>query len=253
MDKFMKDKIRNTISNLGALSEKTVLEVPELKFIRVDYKDPQEYPVVDDSWQTLKRHERIHGCDDHFWLYTKIKTPKVQENQQLYLKMITSGNGGWDADNPQGLIYLNGEITQGIDKNHRRVMLEADREYEVMLYFYMGMAENRLEVMMNVLTIDTDLEELYYDMKVPYDTMLCYDKDDYNSIVIAKYLEQACNLIDFRDTKSDEFYKSVKVAQKYLKEEFYEKECGNSNVIVNYIGHTHIDVACKEHFPQFLP
>ncbi len=243
MDKFIKDKIRITVDNLKNISENTVLKLSELRYIKSGYKKPQEYPAFDESWKLLNRHERVCGKDDHFWIYAKIKTPQTKPNEQVYLKIITDSNGGWDSDNPQGLIYINGEIVQGIDKNHRTVSMESNKEYEIMLYFYMGMQEKRLEVMMDIITNNTDLTELYYDMKVPYDAMLCFDNDDYNHITILKHLERACNIIDFSDIQSEKFYKSVEAAKKYLKEEFYEKECGNSNVKVNYIGHSHIDVA----------
>ena len=58
-----------------------------------------------------------------------------------------------------------------------------------------------------------------------------------------KYLEQACNIIDFSVPGSDSFYKSVLDAREYMRTEFFEKECGSSDAVVSLIGHTHIDVA----------
>ena len=243
MDKFIQEKIRVTLDNLSNISEKTVLKVSELRYIESGYKRSQEYPVFDENWKVLKRHERICGKDDHFWFYTKIKTPQINSDRSLYLKITTDIKSGWDLYNPQGLIYLNGEIVQGIDKNHCTVVLEPNKEYEVMMYFYVGMEQTFTEVMMDIIECNNTIKELYYDMKVPYDAMLCFDREDYNHITILKHLERACNIIDFSDINSESFCKSIQSSTEYLKEEFYKKECGSSNVTVNYVGHSHIDVA----------
>lgn len=243
MDKFITDKIRITCENLKELSKTTVYEVPELKYIPSEYKKTNEYPTVDNTWQSFGRYDRVQGKDKHFWFYTEIKTPPAKDNKYYTLEVITGSEGLWDASNPQGLLYLNDEIVQGIDINHKQAVLEADTEYKIMLYFYVGMIDKHIEVMMNVNEIDIPVKDLYYDMQVPYEATLCFDSKDYLHIKTLKHLEQACNRIDFRGGKDEAFYKSVEVAKKYLKEEYFEKECGNSDAIVNYIGHTHIDVA----------
>lgn len=243
MNKFVKDKIRVSCETLWELSEKNVRKIPELRYISSGYKKAEEKAEPDENWQIFKRHDRVHGKDSHFWFYTEIRTPEVEEGQTLVLELITSNEGSWDALNPQGLIYLNGVVTQGMDINHRQVILEPDKDYKVLLYFYTGMIDSYLDVMFDLKTIDQAVRKLYYDMKVPYDAAMCFDEDDYTHIKIMKALEQTCNRIDFRKPGSMLFYESIAAAGKYIQEEFYEKMCGASDVTVSYIGHTHIDVA----------
>nr|WP_289707577.1 hypothetical protein [Enterocloster clostridioformis] len=39
--------------------------------------------------------------------------------------LITTGREGqWDATNPQMLFYLNGKIVQGVDVNHREILIK---------------------------------------------------------------------------------------------------------------------------------
>lgn len=243
MDRFIKDKIRVTYENLQNLSEKVIYEIPEVKYIPYGYKSAQEIPKVDESWQKFCRNERIYGKDKHFWFYTEIKTPSISGTQQLVFEIVTGHEDEWDATNPQGLLYLNGEIVQGIDVNHRQVPIEANKEYKILLYFYTGMEESYTDVMMNIKAIDTPVKQLYYDIKVPYDAAMCFKEDDYTHIKTIKYLEQTCNRINFRSPGTKEFYDSIEEARKYIKEEYYEKVCGNSDAVVSYVGHTHIDVA----------
>lgn len=243
MDAFIKDKIRVTCENLKRLSEKTVYEIPELQFVPWDYKKAGERPTPDENWRPFARFERVQGKDKHFWFYTALKTPTILQNEQLFLELITGREGQWDATNPQGLLYLNGEIVQGLDTNHRQAAVKPDTEYEILLYFYTGMIDSHVEVMMNLKSVDLPVQKLYYDLKVPYDAALCLEENEYTHIKTLKHLERACNFLDFRKPGSKDFYDGIAAADGYLQKAYYEKACGKKEVIVNYIGHTHIDVA----------
>lgn len=243
MDAFIKDKIRVTCENLKRLSEKTVYEIPELQFVPWDYKKAGERPTPDETWRPFARFERVQGKDKHFWFYTALKTPTILRNEQLFLELITGREGQWDATNPQGLLYLNGEIVQGFDTNHRQAAVQPDTEYEILLYFYTGMIDSHVEVMMNLKSVDLPVQKLYYDLKVPYDAALCLEENEYTHIKTLKHLERACNFLDFRKPGSKDFYDGIAAADGYLQKAYYEKACGKKEVIVNYIGHTHIDVA----------
>jgi len=243
MDKFIKEKISVTCGNLEQLCEEVVYEVPQLRYKDSDYKKCGEYPDVDDTWKILPRGERLCGKDKHFWLYTEITTPAAKENEQIAMELITGKDGNWDAANPQGLVYLNGKAVQGLDINHRKLLLEPEKNYQIMVYFYVGMISIPVEVSMNIVKIDTTVRDMYYDLKVPYDALGCFEEKDYIYVKTLKCLEQACNRLDFRGGKNESFYNGIAAAEKYLKEEYYGKEWGNTDAVVSYIGHTHIDVA----------
>ncbi len=241
MNKFIKDKIRITIDNIGSRMKKNICEISEVKYIECGYKESAELPDIDANWKSLKRGDFVEGRDRHYWLSCEIKTPRTEENEDIVLEMITGSMGTWDLENPQGLLYLNGKIVQGFDINHRYAYLESDRQYNVLIYFYTGPICDKVEIMLNLAAVNNQIKKLYYDLKVPYDAAMCMDEDDYNHIKIIKCLEQACNLVDFRNEAV--FFDSVSNAEEYIKTEFYEKECGTNDVIISYVGHTHIDVA----------
>ena len=243
MDKFIKDKVRVTCANLEQMCEEVVYEVSSLKYKESGYKKSGEFLVADNTWKTLQRGERLKGKDLHFWLYAHITTPAVNDNEQLAMELITGKDGDWDGLNPQCLVYINGKVVQGLDINHRKVLLEPEKNYDIMIYFYVGMISIPIEVIMNVIKIDKLVRNIFYDLKVPYDALDCFDEQDYIYVKTLKCLEQACNCIDFRSGKNGDFYKSIENAEKYLKEEYYGKEWGNTDAVVSYIGHTHIDVA----------
>lgn len=233
MDKFIKDKIKVTCDNLYNDFTQTLLKVPSLKYISTDYKNPQEIPVVSENWDILKRGDGLNENDKHFWFHTKITTPPCEENKEYAIKITTASDSIAGDLKPQGLLYLNGEIAQGADINHTTVLLEGDKEYDILLYFYTGMMDCNVEPFMSLESYEIRVKKLYYDLKVPYDAAMCLKEDDYSHIKIIKHLEQACNLIDFREIGSKEYYDSIQKADEYIIKEFYEKECGNCDAVVN--------------------
>jgi hypothetical protein len=55
-------------------------------------------------------------------------------------------------------------------------------------------------------------------------------------------ITESLNLLDLREEFSQNFYESLMNAQRYIKEEFYEKYCEKQKQTICCVGHTHIDV-----------
>lgn len=105
------------------------------------------------------------------------------------------------------------------------------------------MIDVKIDVLPSLQLVDIRTEKLYYDMRVPLDAALCLSDDSDNRNTIIKSLSFAANLIDMRVPKSDEYYNSIDATEDYLEKEFYGKFCGDKEIKVSCIGHTHIDVA----------
>lgn len=161
----------------------------------------------------------------------------------MYFQLLTGCEGEWDAKNPQGLVYLNGKMVQALDVNHTDVPLEPETYYDMYIYFYVGMHENSVRFLPSLCLLDTRIEQLYYDVWVPYRAALCFAEHDNNYIKIMKALDIALLHLDLRVPKSEAFYRSIEETAQYLKDEFYDKLCGDNGVTISCIGHTHIDVA----------
>ncbi len=270
MNSFIKDKVRVTIANLKQLSELSAEPIKAWKYIPCDYKENNNLPMPDDTWADFGYDDILKGRDQHFWFYSKIKTPSVSKTEEVFMELSTGHEKEWPGTNPQGLIYLNGELAYGMDINHRTVVLKPDTEYEIHMYFHIGRRSEVSNLRAQIKVRDLRLQKLYYDMSVPYEAARCFPETDYAYIKTMRHLDKACNLLDFSQCYSlvgdktnaavtgvlatseiakdsslynEKFHKSVDKAIEYLKTEYFEKECGTSNAIVNYVGHTHIDVA----------
>ena len=240
---FKAEKIRVLCEKLSELKTDVLGYIDGFEYTSCDYKGSTNAPDEAAVFKKFEKGSRISGKDCHFWFKNKIKTPLKENGKELYFRLTTGNEGEWDAINPQCLVYLNGKIAQGLDMNHTTLPLEFDSEYDIMIYFYTGMNDGYLEFIPELITNDIKINNIYYDIHVPYDAAKCFDESDDNYITIIKYLDEAVRKIYFLVPKSPEFYKSIDEAAAYMKDVFYGSICGKSEKTVNCIGHTHIDVA----------
>ncbi len=210
-----------------------------------EYADVAKIP--DEEWEDYRTGNLWGGRDFHVWFKTRIQIPDQFAGQPTALVMRTGYEGEWDALNPQFLAYVNGEVVQGLDVNHRELLLtekaKAGDVYEVYLWGYTGMHDRQSNLFTHLVTIDRELEALYYNIKVPLEITRLMEKEDKNRIDILNYLEKAVNLLDLRRPYSESFHASVKEVNAFLDQEFYGQYCGHEDMTATAVGHTHIDVA----------
>ena len=252
---FITEKIKNMCWQLNEWKTVSKKEIDFLYLECPEYKVTNTPTSSDADWKSFKNGNRFSGIDNHYWMHFKIPKISKEEGKEARLTLKTGREGQWDACNPQFTVYLNGKTTQALDVNHTWLPLEYEKEYDVYIYAYTGMDGGNFDVLVSIDTVDLAIEGLFYDINVPYLSMLELPKnkkehsrgisteDSYNYIKIRNCLDKALMKLDLREVYSEDFYKSINEATKYLKEEFYEKICGNSESVISCIGHTHIDVA----------
>lgn len=205
--------------------------------------DKKVLPKEVTEWQTFNPPYTLYEQEKYYWFKANFTVKRKDNHQKAYLCVDTHIDISRNSSTirPQGLLYLNGEIVQGVDINHGDVLLE-DGDYEMYLLFYTHTFIRHLPLDFSVRYIDSRIDNLYYDLFVPYQGIRLLDQKSNDYVLSVSTLEKALNLLDVRDVYSENFYNSVQAVSQFLKEEFYGKICG-SNQTVNMIGHTHIDVA----------
>ena len=240
--RYLDEKAEKTAWQLLALTKREAVSLDDFYIKFCDYKNDNVIPDIDQSWQKLEPYMLLDGKDMHCWIRGSFRTPKAIDGCYYALEFEQQNKNS----RIQVLLYLNGEMTQGLDVNHTRTFLKPDTEYDAAFYCYFDSISPFSGLTPKLITVCSETEQLYFDFYVPLDALYCLDKasDDYR--VILHHLEFAANRIDFRKPYSDEYYEGIHNAREYLKHEFYEKECGkNKDVTVNCMGHSHIDVAWR--------
>jgi len=241
---FVDKKIKFTIDHIRNGIDVEVYH-PDVYFIPCEYKTTNTPPAPDAGWEKFNGTITDTGIDKHFWFKLDIDVPGPKDEVEYRLRAKTGREGQWDAQNPQCTVFIDGETAyQAFDTNHVETPVSSGK-HTVYIYFYTGMnGISSVNMSIALYGIDLVTEALYYDMNVPYEAMLELSPDSREYHLISNYLDKACQFIDYRKQRLGGFRDSVKEALKYMREEFYEKEClNNCRNELALIGHTHIDVA----------
>jgi alpha-mannosidase len=200
----------------------------------------------DENWTDYISGSLWGGYDKHQWFRTTVKIPERFEGKNVVFRITTGREGLWDATNPQFLFYVDGKLIQGLDVNHREVLLsefaETDKEYSIAFLGYSGLIDSKITIFTDLCVLDKKIEDIYYNLNVPLSVARLLENNDDNKIRILSKLGTAINMLDLRKIYSCEFYQSVEFANNYLRKEFYSN-VNYYSPVVTAIGHTHIDIA----------
>ena len=213
-----------------------------------EYNDPAAADASEEPWEAFdSQRDHWYGPDRHDWFKTELTVPESFEGRPLWLVIHTQIDEWDDAKNPQFLLFVNGEIIQGIDMNHREVLItpaaKAGEVYQIDLQSYTGIIHSEFRLMGEIAEFDPEIQALYYDIQVPLWALDRMEDDDKTRLDIITILNDTVQRLDFRQLYSPEFYASVREAGTYIKKALYEDLAGFDDIIATCIGHTHIDVA----------
>ena len=241
----IKEKLQTFCKVLAQHATTPLFSVDCIDITECGYKQGHTPPET--GWQPLGV---IQGADRHHWLRFSFQTPVAAEGSE-YLLQCSTGLRGWDAENPQGLLYLNGKMVQGLDLNHTEAFLEPDTHYDALVYLYTGVVTRPFPFEVTILQRFTEVFGLYYDILTPLEALEYLNENTAEYRQILTHLEQAVNLVDTRTPHSPSYFVSISAAREFLKTEFYEGICTTEGKpVVHCIGHTHIDVEWKWHRAQ---
>ncbi|HWT76957.1 MAG TPA: alpha-mannosidase [Mobilitalea sp.] len=213
-----------------------------------NYIYPRDADEATEEWKAFdSKTMHWYGPDEHYWFRASFQVPSSFHGKSMWLNIKTQIEEWDDGKNPQFLLFVNSIATQGIDMNHRKVLLTRDavegQNYVVELQSYTGILHSEFNLIVQLLEIDPRIEKLYYDLSVPLSAFSRMEQDDKVRRDMEAVLNQAINLLDLRTPYSEDFYASLEQADRYLQKALYEEMAGFKDVIATCIGHTHIDVA----------
>lgn len=245
---FLDKRAKVICEELKKLKVKQKFTIGQWKYKEGNYIHPQDVEAADTAWQDFDcRHMHWYGKDRHYWFKTIYRVPEELDGKRMWLHVCTQIDEWDDAKNPQFLLFVNGEAVQGIDMNHRDVFLcpeaHAGEEMTLELQAYSGTLHSEFNLIVEMREIDRQIEKLYYDLWVPLEAFSRMDEDDRNRRNIEEILNTTVNFLDLRTPYSEEFYRTLEEASRYIDKALYSDMAGYKDVIATCIGHTHIDVA----------
>lgn len=192
------------------------------------------------------------GHDAHYWFMTQWKITKDYINAPIVVQLATGATDIWNTDNPQIMVYKDSVLIGSMDMNHHTLVIESQPqdEQKMTLVFYAYSNTERATNFfdLHIGSFQSRVNQLYYDLLVPYEAALLCEPEDKVRMMTLNVLNEAVSLLDLREVGSKAFEDSVDTCLNYMKEAFYtddKKQGHQEDVMVNSIGHTHIDVAWK--------
>lgn len=245
---FLDKRVEVICNELKRLRVKQTLPVEELYYKEGNFVHPADAQADPQEWQRFdSRTMHWYGPDRHYWFRAQFTVPEAFAGKPLWMHVRTQIDEWDDGKNPQFLLFVNGETTQGMDMNHRDVFLrekaQAGETLCLDLQSYTGTLHSEFNLIVELHEVDPEIESLYYDLKMPLEAFSRMEKDDRTRRLIEEALNEAVNRLDLRTPYSDAFYTSLRTASEYLQKALYTDLAGCDDVIASCIGHTHIDVA----------
>ncbi|HEY5466985.1 MAG TPA: alpha-mannosidase, partial [Clostridia bacterium] len=244
---FLAERIGRLIKDLERMMYPQSMEIEHFKMCRTldRHGDPGGLDTC--GWEDFTASDHWGGHNAYFWFDTSVTIPDAFAGQSVIFELATGREKEWDATNPQFTIFMDGQPIQGLDTNHRSIVLTehavAGTTYRLTLSAFSGTRNFHLLLQAQLRVLDRLTEKYYYDLVVPYRVALMLDKQDPAYIDIIQSLNASLNLLDLRQEHSPAYYASLALAQDRLTAGFYGLHCGNASPVVKCVGHTHIDVA----------
>ena len=218
---------------------KNITKVENFGHCPCGYKAGNELPPASDFKPAKYGDVWGSGKDTHAWF--RFTIDKITPDTYL---CIQTEKSGWDAHNPQFIIYANGKQKQGLDCNHREVYIgDLAAPAEIYLYAYTGALCERAQILIDAREKRAEVWELYYDLLYPYQMLDYLDKESAEYAHILYFLYNAVSRLELYEIGSKEFIASVGEARDYLAKKLYGEYCRPQVAKSICIGHTHIDCA----------
>ena len=267
---FIDQRLQVICNQLSLFRFKNHVQLTQWQYKPGQYFRPQEADAAELPWedfdcQTMRWYSNYVGSDkfegafegqvtdfkgilgSHYWFRSRVTVPESLDGKSVWMKLHTGLEEWDDGKNPQFLIFINGEVVQGADINHREVLLfekaVAGTAFTVDVQAYTGTLHREFNFLAELYELDENVNQLYYDLQVPLWAFSRMDKDDKVRLDLQTVLNETINLLDMRIPHSKAFDASVEKAVAYIGENLYEKMGGYDDIIATCIGHTHIDVA----------
>ena len=246
-----KNRLEVLIKKINTNINKERREIENFFYTECDYCKLGEFPD--------EKELKVYGGeawgknkDSHVWFIKDVNLPDDFDETKTVIEVETAAEG-YFFGNPQFEVFIDGELTQGLDYKHTSFSVQGKRSFRLALYGYIGKyiaGGNESESIVagdpvfraSLIEKDTVTEKFYYDVYVPYCALDCLSLSSKEYYDILNTLQSALTAIDFRKTYSEEYYESVGNAQKIM-DDFYTAQSVADSPLVTLVGQTHIDVA----------
>ncbi|MDR0425749.1 MAG: glycosyl hydrolase-related protein [Clostridiales bacterium] len=232
-------RLKHLESYLRALERTLYKRLTDIRFAECGYIACGHFPKDSE----LRPFEGVWGGkkNAHFFFRFDADIPETDRHTEVLLD-IRSGAEGWDATNPQMLLYENREIKQAMDTNHNDGIVTRRGAVVFDVYAYTGTdVEKPLSFTAGLYFLDKRVQALAVRFKALIGILEYQNGESRPYAALTRALVKAAQILDLKEPRSAEFYQSVSAATAFIDGEKNLYAAGLPTV--HCVGHTHIDVA----------
>jgi alpha-mannosidase len=227
---------------------------------------PQEMPIPSlerGGWVAVHPGSRWGGYDQNAWFHAQAHVPDAwlaqtgdrsqevgrsrEERERRVVLRLILGLGtefGW----PEGLLYVNGKLQQGINRHHADVLLRPEDvaadalTFDVRAWSGILPDDHRIE-RAEIALLDRPTERLYHLLNAGVDIIAALDESDPLLYGLAAALDGAYDRVEL---SAGQFYATAHEALAWLDNalrELKQRYQPESRSVVTAVGHGHLDVA----------
>lgn len=252
-------RIRRGLQDLGPAMYRERQPLNSLRMLPLGVgQPPQETPIPSEDapgWRPIAPGEHWGGQDQNAWFHAEARLPERWVEAQrtgayevaLRLLLGVSPDFGW----PEGLLYVNGHLLQGINQHHPDILLPAevvspgDLTFDARVWSGLTALDHRLEYA-DIALLNSDVEALYHLLLAGCDQVDALDANDPTLHPLAQALDAAFDKLDLRQPASPQLDASASEALRDLRARLSELRArydARERPHITAIGHGHLDVA----------
>lgn len=217
------------------------------------YRNRESKEVTDLSFVTANSRERLEPGkyfgqkNSYYTLVSEVVIPKEWQGQPLAFEIFTTETEWDNTTNPQMKLYLEDELIQGIDVNHREVILPGKWLTKATLKFrlelFSGREEKKFPLIVRLNLLDEPTRQTYYDFYVALESWRAVLEETDSALIYQSALKNASQALNFSRPHSLTYYEGLETAREILETELYQRSDFTPPATVAAVGHTHIDIA----------
>ena len=199
------------------------------------------------QWRPFDSANEFWGYPECYAWFRQTVTVPADFAGQAVVYELRPADGGWRDHDPQCILFADGRLVQGVDKNHNGALLlekaQGGEVIEIAINAYTDVHAWRGQVRMRAVlrAVNRLAQRLYFDLATPLEVANLYGADDLPRVRLLKKLNAACNMLDLSGDL-EAFNASALPACEYLKKEIFSGK-DKCDITASCVGHTHIDVA----------
>ncbi|HIU76249.1 MAG TPA: alpha-mannosidase [Candidatus Pelethocola excrementipullorum] len=247
---FTVEKLEARTRQLEAFRYKDMVSIDPMTAMEGELGKDDVYKIPPENISGFDIHigDDFIGRDRYLWMHKMFVLPEKRESHQIVGVFDFGITGEGHNSGFESLLYVNGQRYQGVDSNHNDVVFDTFAGQEVELVFLLwtgleggGPKKDQFHKIKraDIGYLHQPTDEFYYYSKAIYKTILLLPDTATEKHQLTAALDHAYTFINWDE---DKFYSTIEGALSDLLRSLggFEK---HSEVTVNAVGHTHIDVA----------